>query len=160
MADDAAWIVELHAVPHARAFLSQPTAEQVRASIAQSERAERIVECAGERVGLWSASLDEDWIAELRTIAALRPAIGVGTFALRRALAWAFDEKGVHRVHLDVTAANLRARRLYERAGFRLEGVWRDGFRRRDGSYEDLCGYGILAGEYAKAAQAGTREPL
>ena len=103
---------------------------------------------AGERVALWRASLDEAWIAELRTLAVALPGKGAGTWALRRALAWAFGERGVHRVFLYVTAANARARALYERYGLTLEGTERDGFRSPDGTFEDLCHYGILEDEW------------
>ena len=147
--DDAAWIVALHAAPHARPFLQQPTEQGVRASLGRENYAERLVlDDAGERVALWRASLDEAWIAELRTLAVALPGKGAGTWALRRALAWAFGERGVHRVFLYVTAANARARALYERYGLTLEGTERDGFRSPDGTFEDLCHYGILEDEW------------
>jgi RimJ/RimL family protein N-acetyltransferase len=149
VADDAAWIVELHAAAHARAFMMQPTEEQVRASIGRDGFAEYVVLDGDERVGLWRASLEQPWVAEVRTIIAAVPGRGVGTFALQRALAWAFTEHHVHRAYLYVKADNARARQLYERLGFRYEGTFRDGFRERDGSYADLCGYGILAGDEA-----------
>ena len=42
-----------------------------------------------------------------------------------------------------VVAANLRARRLYEKLGFRQLGVIPGGFRMKDGHYEDICPYYI-----------------
>jgi RimJ/RimL family protein N-acetyltransferase len=149
-ADDVPWIVALHAAPHARPFMRQPTADAVRASLGRDGFAERVVcDAAGERVALWRASLEDDWIAEIRTLAAAVPGRGAGAWALRRALAWAFEERGAHRAFLYVTAANARARALYERHGLRLEGTEREGFRAPGGSFEDLCHYGILAREYA-----------
>ena len=50
--------------------------------------------------------------------------------------------------YLEVRASNEIARRLYERAHFVLEGTWRDGFRDHDGSFHDLCAYGLLKSEY------------
>jgi RimJ/RimL family protein N-acetyltransferase len=50
---------------------------------------------------------------------------------------------------LYVTAANARARALYERHGLVLEGAYREGFRAPDGSFEDLAHYGMLDREYA-----------
>jgi RimJ/RimL family protein N-acetyltransferase len=149
--DDAPWIVALHAAPHALAFMRQPSADAVRASLGAEGFAERIVlDAAGERISLWRASLEDDWIAEIRTLAVATPGRGAGTWALRRALAWAFDEQALHRVFLYVTAANVRARALYERHGLRLEGTEREGFRRApDGTFEDLCHYGMLDREYA-----------
>ena len=150
IADDAPWIVALHAAPHVRAFMQQPTEAAVRASLGGDGLAERIVlDDAGERIALWRASLEDDWIAEIRTLAVAVPGRGAGTWALRRALAWAFDERALHRAFLYVTAANARARALYERHGLQLEGTEREGFRAPGGGYEDLCHYGILDREYS-----------
>jgi RimJ/RimL family protein N-acetyltransferase len=150
-AADASWIVTLHAAPHALPFMQQPEEDAVRRSLAREGVAERIVlDEAGERIALWRASLEADWLAELRTLAVARPGGGAGTWALRRALAWAFEERAVHRVFLYVTAANARARALYERHGLQLEGIERDGFRAPGGTYEDLCHYGILDREYRR----------
>jgi RimJ/RimL family protein N-acetyltransferase len=149
-AGDASWIVALHAAPHARLFMQQPGEDAVRATLGREGYAERIVlDDAGERIALWRASLDADWLAELRTLAVARPGRRAGTWALRRALAWAFEERGVHRLFLYVTAANTRARALYERHGLRLEGTEREGFRAPDDTFEDLCHYGMLDREYA-----------
>jgi RimJ/RimL family protein N-acetyltransferase len=108
-----------------------------------------VLDRAGTRAGLWRARLEAAWLAEIRTLAVASPGRGAGTWALRRALAWAFEEHGVHRAFLYVTAANARAQALYERHGLRLEGTERDGFRDPGGTFEDLCHYGILEGEYA-----------
>ena len=129
--------------------MQQPMEAVVRASLGRENNAERIVlDAGGERVALWRASLDEEWIAELRTLAVVSQGSGAGTWALRRALVWAFEERGVHRVFLYVTAANARARALYERHGLQLEGTERDGFRAPGGTFEDLCHYGILENEW------------
>jgi len=47
---------------------------------------------------------------------------GIGTEAVRRVLAYGFDELGLHRVSLRVLASNIRAIRCYEKCGFRVEG--------------------------------------
>ncbi|GAA2006516.1 GNAT family protein [Catenulispora subtropica] len=51
---------------------------------------------------------------------------GYGTEATRLVLSHAFDTVGVHRVELDVYAFNPRARHVYEKVGFVLEGTKRD----------------------------------
>ena len=150
-AADAAWIVALHGAPHALPFMQQPDEEAVRAALGREGFAERIVlDAAGERIGLWRASLEDDWLAEIRTLAVARPGRGAGTWALQHALAWAFEERTVHRVFLYVTAANARARALYERHGLQLEGTEREGFRTPGGTFEDLCHYGILDRDYER----------
>lgn len=47
---------------------------------------------------------------------------GLGSDALRTLLRYAFQERGLAAVCLQVAAANVRARRVYERCGFRLMG--------------------------------------
>jgi RimJ/RimL family protein N-acetyltransferase len=131
--------------------MQQPAEDDVRAALGRAESVDRIVlDRAGEPIALWRASLEAEWLAEIRTLAVAAPGRGAGGWALRRALAWAFEECGVHRAFLYVTAANARARALYERHGLRLEGTERDGFRSLDGGYEDLCHYGILEREYER----------
>jgi RimJ/RimL family protein N-acetyltransferase len=130
--------------------MQQPSEDTVRGAIGRADVVERIVlDEAGERIAVWRASLEEPWLAEVRTLAVARPGCGAGTWALRRALAWAFEERSAHKTFLYVTAANARARALYERHGLVLEGTDREGFRAPDGSFEDLAHYGMLDREYA-----------
>jgi RimJ/RimL family protein N-acetyltransferase len=136
--------------------MQQPSEATVLASMGRDNVAERIVlDAAGERIGLWRASIDPEWYCELRTIVVAQPGRGAGAWALRSALAWAFEERGVHRCALYVVASNTRARALYEHHGFVLEGTEREGFRSTAGAYEDLCHYGMLEGEYAEARRDG-----
>jgi RimJ/RimL family protein N-acetyltransferase len=148
--DDAEWLVALYAAPHAKPFMQQPTLDVVRAQVGREGLVERIVlDAAGERIAIWRAKLEEPWIVEIHTIAVARPGVGAGSFAVRRALAWAFEEQSVHKAFLYVTAANARARALYERHGLVWEGTHREGFRAHDGTFEDLMHYGMLDREYA-----------
>lgn len=78
---------------------------------------------------------------------------GYGSEALALALQYAFYEMNLHRVQLDVIASNVRAIRLYERAGFRREGVFRE-FGKRDGRRYDMFLYGLLRPEW-EAYQGG-----
>jgi len=50
---------------------------------------------------------------------------GCGTDATRTILRFAFDELNLHWVELEVIDENMRARRCYEKAGFRYEGIRR-----------------------------------
>jgi diamine N-acetyltransferase len=107
--------------------------------------AQRIVlDTSGDRAGLWRASAHDGWLVEIHLIVATKLRCGVGRYALRSAVRWAFEEVGAHRVWLEVTASNLVARRLYESEGFVHEGTYRHGFRNRDGTFEDLAHYGLL----------------
>lgn len=51
---------------------------------------------------------------------------GYGTEATRLAVSYAFEDAGLHRVHLEVFEHNPRARTVYEKCGFRVEGEHRD----------------------------------
>lgn len=73
---------------------------------------------------------------------------GYGTEAARLLLRWAFDELGLHRVELEVYAFNPRALRVYEKLGFRREGVLREVLR-QDGAWHDAIQMGMLRGELA-----------
>jgi RimJ/RimL family protein N-acetyltransferase len=67
---------------------------------------------------------------------------GLGTEATRLALDYAFG-LGVHRVELEVYDFNPRARRVYEKAGFRHEGTKREALL-WDGSWVDAHVMAIL----------------
>jgi RimJ/RimL family protein N-acetyltransferase len=54
---------------------------------------------------------------------------GLGGEATRLVLDHAFRTTGLHRIGLEVYEFNPRARRVYEKAGFRAEGVLRDALR-------------------------------
>ncbi|HTW84769.1 MAG TPA: GNAT family protein [Candidatus Sulfotelmatobacter sp.] len=77
----------------------------------------------------------------------------VVAYALQRMIARAFDEHGAHKLYAEVVAHNAASRQLCEKAGFVLEGVWRDGFRDDDGRYHDLCAYGLLAADRSRATR-------
>lgn len=72
---------------------------------------------------------------------------GHGTDATRTVLGFAFQEINLHRVELDVYDFNARARRCYEKAGFKYEGTRREAFF-RDGQYHDVHLMSILNEEY------------
>ncbi len=59
----------------------------------------------------------------------------------------AFGEHHAHRIFLDVFVTNERARHVYEKFGFRKEGIMRDAVY-RDGSYHSLVLMSLLESEY------------
>ncbi len=71
---------------------------------------------------------------------------GLGTEAVRLSVAHAFAE-GLHRVELEVYDFNPRARRVYEKVGFQLEGTRRQALRFDDG-WVDCHVMGLLAPEW------------
>lgn len=72
---------------------------------------------------------------------------GAAMAATRELFRIAFDELGLERVYLNVLSDNVRARRFYEKAGFRHEGCFRRHLKLR-GEWRDWDWYAILKDEY------------
>ncbi len=85
---------------------------------------------------------------------------GHGFEATHLALAFAFNELNMHRIQLTVFHYNRRAVALYERCGFRREGVFRE-YLQRDGQRHDMVLYGLLRPEWVSAGhQCGDVDSL
>jgi len=80
-------------------------------------------------------------------VAALRGR-GLGREVTRLVVAWGFGALGLHRIQLEVLAANTRAINCYLACGFRREGVRREAELYPDG-WKDLILMGLLRSEYA-----------
>ncbi len=84
---------------------------------------------------------------ELKRLVVAMPGNGWGRKLLRFAAQSAFDRFRTHRLYLDVYPYNARARHVYERFGFKVEGVMRQAAF-RDGEYFDLVLMSLLEDEY------------
>ena len=71
---------------------------------------------------------------------------GIGETATRQTLAHAFDDLNLHRIHLTALASNTRAIKLYEKMGFRAEGLLRQAAFKK-GRYVDMVAMAALATE-------------
>lgn len=89
-------------------------------------------------------------LAHLKRIAVRAPGSGMGGAMLAALLRWAFTEKGVHRIELDVFPHNTRAHRAYVRAGFVEEGVMRECILGEDGEYRSLVIMALLRPEWER----------
>lgn len=78
---------------------------------------------------------------------------GLGTEAMRLISAYGFDTLNLHRIELQVYAGNSRARHVYERVGFRLEGIRREA-RFNEGAWEDVYLMGLLEHEFRERDNA------
>lgn len=74
---------------------------------------------------------------------------GLGTEATRLVVGYGFERLALHRISLEVYAFNARARRVYEKVGFRPEGVLRESLRYRN-EWIDATVMSILAPEWAE----------
>ena len=72
---------------------------------------------------------------------------GYGTEAIRLLLDYAFGHLNFHRVAIGVVGSNAGALRFYEQAGFKPEGVQREGYYYRH-RYEDFVMMSILENEF------------
>ncbi|SCW28796.1 Protein N-acetyltransferase, RimJ/RimL family [Paenibacillus tianmuensis] len=72
---------------------------------------------------------------------------GYGTEAIKLLLDYAFLELNLHRVSLRVFSFNDRAIKLYEKLGFRREGISRQSLF-REGAWHDIIHMGLLQHEY------------
>lgn len=78
---------------------------------------------------------------------------GYGTQAVLALLGFAFTELRLHRVYVHVLATNSRARRAFEKCGFRIEGCERDAHYLK-GHYEDVNVLGLLEHEFTSIVPA------
>ncbi|MEU6847078.1 GNAT family protein [Streptomyces sp. NPDC046716] len=81
---------------------------------------------------------------------------GLGTEAVRLIVGYGFETVGLHRIGLEAYADNVRARHVYEKAGFVLEGVRRQ-VELRDGVWRDEVVMGALADEWRPNGWSHTR---
>lgn len=72
---------------------------------------------------------------------------GVGKNVTYATIDYAFKQLNLHRIYLTVLKTNERAVALYEKLGFKTEGVLRDE-QYRDGRYIDVVIMGILESEW------------
>jgi RimJ/RimL family protein N-acetyltransferase len=79
---------------------------------------------------------------------------GYGTDATCTTLRFAFEELNLHRVELEVFDENVRARRCYEKAGFRYEGTRREAAF-FNGVYHDAHLMSVLSHEFCQQQTTG-----
>jgi RimJ/RimL family protein N-acetyltransferase len=108
------------------------------------------IEAEGRLIGMIATNhvLTDDRSTEIDVVigeAAYRER-GYGTDAIRAFLGLLFDAVGLHRVWLATYEHNARARRVYEKLGFREEGRLRESDR-VDGRWVDSIVYGLLEHE-------------
>jgi putative acetyltransferase len=151
----------LDAVARERRYLAQVEAlpierirEFVESSVA-SDAAQFVAIHDGRLIG-W-CDVFSHWAHALQHVGTLGMGVldgyrgqGIGERLLRRTLAHAL-EKGVYRVKLEARSDNARAIQLYERVGFRHEGIARAALR-FDGQFHDAVQMALLQGPAAEWA--------
>lgn len=82
---------------------------------------------------------------------------GAGSFATNEMLNHAFNNLNLHRISLSVLEDNTRAQHVYEKVGFKKEGVLRKVFF-KNGIYVNAFIYSILKNEYKNSLGGVTTE--
>lgn len=77
---------------------------------------------------------------------------GIGSWAIRNTIQYAFEEIHLHRLELDVFSFNTRAYRAYLKAGFKEEGRLREAIKDIDGYADDIL-MAILDRDYKKLSK-------
>lgn len=72
---------------------------------------------------------------------------GVGTEAVSMFIQYGMEELELHKISLEVYSFNPRAERVYQKAGFKLEGIKREEFLYNQ-EYFDTKIYGLLKADY------------
>ena len=84
---------------------------------------------------------------------------GIGNWALNEMLRHAFMNMNLNRVYLSTPENNMRARHLYEKNGFVLEGILRQ-HHFFDGKYRNYCIYGIIKDQYKNNVGEGDKNGI
>jgi RimJ/RimL family protein N-acetyltransferase len=83
---------------------------------------------------------------------------GIGRQVSAAIVTYAFQQLRLHKVSLTVLATNARARGLYERLGFRIEGTLRDD-QWRNGRFIDVVVMSLLESEWRAGTLASATPP-
>lgn len=148
---DIAWIVRQERRPDFAAFIHRWPAEQHRGNLADADKLYLIAQDeARERLGfvILAGLHSADKSLELVRMAVTQPGTGLGKPLLASVIETAFDKLGADRLWLDVFDDNVRARRVYEAAGFRDEETLQQAALKADGQPGYLIVMSILATDY------------
>lgn len=97
---------------------------------------------------------DPSGSVELRRLALSEVGTGQGAGFLEALIGYSFNDLGANRLWLDASGENLRAQRVYARAGFTLEGRLRQHWYRPSlGRVVDVMLYGLMRDEWVPPVQ-------
>lgn len=146
---DIASIVRLERLPEFHTFIGKWPAEK-HARVLAEDSVYLVVEDAAGVVAGFAILLgvtSEDKSIELKRLAIEIPGQGSGGKLLRFILAKVFNEYRAHRLYLDVDETNPRAKRVYEKLGFKEDGVLREATC-RNGKFYSMTLMSLLDREY------------
>jgi diamine N-acetyltransferase len=148
--DEIPRIMAMERIPEYRAFVGNWAEEEHRARMAGEDCRYFVAE--SEKKELAGFAILRDVTSAHRSIQLQRivvadPGHGIGRQMLAGILDYVFQELKAHRLWLDVFETNKRAQHVYERLGFRREGILREAIF-RDGEFHTQVLMSILDREY------------
>lgn len=72
---------------------------------------------------------------------------GLGTTATKLLCKYGFNILNLNKIYLETNEDNFAARRVYQKCGFKLEGILREEYRKNDGQLLSRLYFGLLKGE-------------
>lgn len=73
---------------------------------------------------------------------------GIGTKATKMLCKYGFEQVGLNKIFLETNEDNYIARRVYEKCGFKLEGIHREEYKNKEGLYLGRIYMGLLKNEF------------
>ena len=143
-------IVRLERLTEFYTFIGMWTEEMHARQLASEENAYLVVEDDTGEVAAFAILLgihSPDHSVELKRIVVATPGQGLGQTLLRHVAERVFKSYKAHRLYLDVFETNPRAKHIYEKFGFKVDGVLREAAY-RDGEYFSLTLMSLLDREY------------
>jgi RimJ/RimL family protein N-acetyltransferase len=153
---DIPFIMATERIEGYRELVGRWEADQHLAALGDGRHAYFIAESEGTPVGF---ALLRDWgsaekVTLVKRVAVARPGQGSGTAMMRALVAKVFETTDAYRLWIGTFPDNLRARRAYEAAGFKAEGVAR-GSAFFQGAHRDELILSILRPEWAERRADG-----
>lgn len=150
--EDIPAIAAMERIPAFRTFVGNWSEDEHRSCLAHPDYRYLIAETKAPNISgfaILRGLASEHHSIELKRIVIQEPGQGIGGEMLRGILEIVFCELKAHRLWLDVFSTNIRAQHVYENAGFRRDGVFREAIY-RDGQYHTLILMSLLDREYAE----------
>ncbi|SEB64994.1 GNAT family N-acetyltransferase [Rhodobacter sp. 24-YEA-8] len=151
---DFAFIRALAQRPENRAFITDEDEAALAAYVSAPDSRLLIAEENGTAIGyaLFCEIGDPSGRTELRRLALAVTGGGRGRAFVGQLICYGFDRLQARRLWLDASGENPRAMALYEKLGFRREGVQREHWYRPDvGRNVDLHLFGLLRSDWQEA---------
>ena len=153
---DLDFIMAAESHPENRPFIGQWTREEHQSAISDDNFFPILIVDSNEApVGyaILAGFENKNRSLELMRLVITEKNKGYGTQSLKMIQEMAFSEFGIHRLWLDVRSHNIRAKTLYEKTGFKVEGLLRDKVL-VDSRYESVHILSMLDEEYFSSVKS------